>query len=291
MSALPRVHDLARLVRAPAALSVPGDVLAGAAAARRPLGPGLLGMTASSVCLYWAGMALNDYADRDLDAVERPERPVPSGAVSPAAARAVGCGLTAAGLGLAALSRGRRGLATALPLAGVVWAYDLVLKPTPAGAAAMAAARALNVLGGAGPGGLRRALPAAATVALHTGMVTRLSRYEVSGAPRAVPRQSLAVGGAVGAAVLLRGRRRPARDRVLAAGLTAVYAYGGAAAQLAAVRNPAAPQVRRAVAAGIHALIPLQAALTATAGRGAAGAALACALPWARRLGRKVSPT
>ncbi|GAA4591371.1 hypothetical protein GCM10023177_28620 [Streptomyces violaceoruber] len=75
MSALPRVHDLARLVRAPAALSVPGDALAGAAAARRPLGPGLLGMTASSVCLYWAGMALNDYADRDLDVVERPERP------------------------------------------------------------------------------------------------------------------------------------------------------------------------------------------------------------------------
>ncbi|NEC33539.1 4-hydroxybenzoate polyprenyltransferase, partial [Streptomyces rubrogriseus] len=31
MSALPRAHDLARLVRAPAALSVPGDVLAGAA--------------------------------------------------------------------------------------------------------------------------------------------------------------------------------------------------------------------------------------------------------------------
>jgi len=28
-------------------------------------------------------MALNDYADRDLDAVERPERPIPSGRVSP----------------------------------------------------------------------------------------------------------------------------------------------------------------------------------------------------------------
>ncbi|MFI7344869.1 SCO3242 family prenyltransferase [Streptomyces sp. NPDC049936] len=291
MSSLPRARDLARLVRAPAALSVPGDILAGAAAARLPYRPELLGMVASSVCLYWAGMALNDYADRDLDAVERPERPIPSGAVTPAEARAVAGGLTAAGLGLAALARGRRGLATAVPLAGAVWAYDLALKPTPAGAAAMAAARALNVLGGAGPGGLRAALPAAAAVGVHTGMVTRLSRYEVSGAPRSVPRQSLAVGAAVSAAVLLRGHRRPPRDRALAAALTAVYAYGGSAAQLTAARTPSAPHVRRAVAAGIHALIPLQAALTATAGRGTEGAALACALPWARRLGRKVSPT
>ncbi|MGN9759641.1 SCO3242 family prenyltransferase [Streptomyces sp. SD31] len=291
MTALPRPHDLARLVRAPAALSVPGDLLAGAAAARVPLSPSLLGTVASSVCLYWAGMALNDYADRELDAVERPERPIPSGAVTPAAALAVAGGLTAAGLGLAALARGRRGLATALPLAGVVWAYDLALKPTPAGAAAMATARALNVLAGAGPGGLRRALPAAATIGLHTGMVTRLSRYEVGGAPRSMPLQALAVGGVISACVLLRGRHRPLLDRASAALLTAVYAGDGGRAQLAAARTPSSLRVRQAVAAGIHGLIPLQAALTATAGRGAAGAALAGAFPWARRLGRKVSPT
>ncbi|RQW90262.1 4-hydroxybenzoate polyprenyltransferase, partial [Micromonospora globispora] len=63
--------DLAELVRAPAALSVPGDVLAGASAAgaldRRT--PALAG---ASVLLYWAGMAANDWVDRRLDAVERP---------------------------------------------------------------------------------------------------------------------------------------------------------------------------------------------------------------------------
>jgi hypothetical protein len=32
---------------------------------------------ASSVALYWAGMALNDYADATVDAVERPQRPCP----------------------------------------------------------------------------------------------------------------------------------------------------------------------------------------------------------------------
>ena len=30
-----------------------------------------------------AGMALNDYADREIDAVERPGRPIPSGRVTP----------------------------------------------------------------------------------------------------------------------------------------------------------------------------------------------------------------
>ncbi|WP_199835099.1 UbiA family prenyltransferase, partial [Streptomyces scabiei] len=81
--------DLAQLVRAPAALSVPGDVLAGAAAAGRPLGARTLGVMGSSVCLYWAGMALNDYADATVDAVERPERPVPSGRVPRRTALAV----------------------------------------------------------------------------------------------------------------------------------------------------------------------------------------------------------
>ncbi|MBM0239827.1 hypothetical protein JNW88_26800, partial [Micromonospora sp. ATA32] len=53
---MPSLTDLAELVRAPAALSTPGDVVAGAAAAgaldRRV--PALAG---ASVLLYWAGMA------------------------------------------------------------------------------------------------------------------------------------------------------------------------------------------------------------------------------------------
>ena len=81
---LPAASDLAELVRLPAVLSVPGDVLVGAAASgqvrnvRRTAG-----LVASSSCLYLAGMALNDYADREVDAVERPGRPIPSGRVTP----------------------------------------------------------------------------------------------------------------------------------------------------------------------------------------------------------------
>ncbi|MFI7607911.1 SCO3242 family prenyltransferase [Micromonospora sp. NPDC049366] len=203
--------DLIELVRAPAALSVPGDVVAGAAAAgaldRRT--PALAG---ASVLLYWAGMAANDWADRRLDAVERPERPIPSGRVHPAAAVGLAAGLTAAGLGLATAAGGRRAAAVAVPLAATVWGYDLRAKNTAAGPAVMAACRGLDVLLGATGGRLSRALPAALTVAAHTWTVTALSRREVTGADTALPLGTLAGTALVAASVAARPRRRPGDD-------------------------------------------------------------------------------
>jgi 4-hydroxybenzoate polyprenyltransferase len=150
---------LAELVRAPAALTVPGDGLAGAAAGF-PLGGRTAALTASSVCLYWAGMALNDYVDRDVDAVERPARPIPSGRVSPRAALGTATALTAAGLAIAGAAGGTRALGVAVPLTCAVWAYDLGLKGTAAGPPVMAAARGLDIVLGAGVGGVgARCLP------------------------------------------------------------------------------------------------------------------------------------
>src|SRR5204862_73308 len=133
------LRDLVELVRAPAALSVPGDALAGAAAAG-VLRPRTAGLSAASVCLYWAGMAANDWADRELDAKERPERPIPSGRVSPGTAVGGAAGLTAAGLALAGLAGGKRALAVAVPLAGVGGGYDTGAKNTAAGPAVTGAA-------------------------------------------------------------------------------------------------------------------------------------------------------
>ncbi|MFE3031109.1 UbiA family prenyltransferase [Streptomyces canus] len=143
-----RARAWAELLRLPALFTVPGDALAGAAAASaRPTSRTLLAI-ASSLCLYEAGMALNDWADRDVDAVERPHRPLPSGRVHPAAALGAACALTGAGLTLAACA-GRPALTVAVPLAATVWAYDLALKNTPAGPFAMATARGLDLLLGA----------------------------------------------------------------------------------------------------------------------------------------------
>ncbi|MFB7914340.1 UbiA family prenyltransferase, partial [Streptomyces sp. NPDC056061] len=138
----------AELLRVSALFTVPGDALAGAAATGRRPGRGTALAAGASLCLYEAGMALNDWADREEDALDRPHRPIPSGRIAPGAALGAAGVLTAAGLGLAARA-GRPALAVATGLAATVWAYDLRLKHTPAGPAAMAAARGLDLLLGA----------------------------------------------------------------------------------------------------------------------------------------------
>jgi 4-hydroxybenzoate polyprenyltransferase len=232
-------------------------------------------------------MAANDVADRALDAEERPERPIPSGRVSPRYAAGLAAGLTVAGLGFAAAG-GRRSLTVALPLAGAIWAYDLALKGTRAGPLAMAACRGLDVLLGAStaPGGaIRRAVPPALLMALHTYTVTELSRREVHGGQSRTPAATLA-GTAVVAGVAGAGGRDP-----VAAGLAGWYAVHYGQSQVAVAAQPSATRFRDAVRAGITAMPALQGALAARAGAPLAGLLVAAAAPIGRRLYRKLSPT
>jgi 4-hydroxybenzoate polyprenyltransferase len=276
----PAIRDHLELVRAPAVLTVLGDTLAGASAAGLDVTGRRLLLPLASACLYAGGMALNDWADRDLDAVERPERPIPSGRVTPRHALRVAAGLGAAGLALAAAGGGRRALAVAVPLAGCVWLYDARLKETAAGPVAMAACRGLDVLLGAGVGHLRAAASAAAALAVHTAGVTALSRGEVHGTTRSVA-GAVTAGSVAVAAAALAGLRDPGaptgpRARTRTAALVAAGAYLATAlpAQVAAARTPDAPAARAATGAGIRAMVPLQAAWAARAGHPGAAAAL-----------------
>ncbi|MEU9578277.1 SCO3242 family prenyltransferase [Streptomyces chilikensis] len=321
--------DWAELLRVSALFTVPGDALAGAAAGGGRPGARTFGAVAASLCLYSAGMALNDWADREEDARERPGRPLPSGRVRPGAALAAAGTLTAAGLGCAALA-GRRAAAVAAPLAATVWAYDLWLKRTPLGPAAMGAARALDLLlGAASTGRVRRAVPSAVAVGAHTCAVTVVSRHETRGGAELPAASALTVAaaltlalarrtdgahdrsaastdtGTAGSAGRARSPRRrpapaadtPARDGsaaardVLAPVAAATYAATAARPLLHAVLNPSPQLTQRAVGGGIRALIPLQAALAARAGAPVAALLTAALAPAARRLGRKVSLT
>lgn len=283
MSAFP---DVLELVRAPAALTVLGDTMAGAHAAGLPFGPRRWLLPVASVFLYSGGMALNDYADRALDASERPERPIPSGRISPWQALAVAGGCLAAGLGLAATGGGQGALAVAAPLAGAICLYNLAAKSTPAGPLSMAACRGLDVLMGAG--GARAALPAAGLLALHTAGVTAQSSGEVHGGTAGAAQLGLAVtvltgaGAALGGlATVAAGRPRPAGRRpgavaALAGAVgTAAYLAAVLPSQLTTLAEPSAANVRTATRAGIGAMIPLQAALVARTGALAPAAALA----------------
>jgi UbiA prenyltransferase family len=283
-----RLPDLIQLVRAPAALSVPGDVVAGAGAAGS-IDRRTAALAGASVCLYWAGMAANDWADRELDAAERPERPIPSGRVSARAALGVAIGLTAAGVAIVGKAAGSRGLVVAVPLVAAIWTYDLWAKNTAGGPAVMASCRALDVLLGASTGDTRAAVDAAAAIGVHTYTVTALSRREVTGGRPRLAAATLATTAALTTAVAARRAGKAfAPVTLLLAGAYALR-YGRAQARLLA--DSAAPRVRAAVAAGIVELPTLQGALASRAGSARAGLAVAAAAPLGRLLARKVSPT
>lgn len=289
------LRDIAELVRAPAALSVPGDAVAGAAATGA-LDRRTAGLSAAAVCLYWAGMAANDWADRDLDAKERPERPVPAGRVTADTALGVAVGLSAAGLALAGLAGGPRALAVAVPLTGAVWAYDLKLKGTAAGPAAMAACRGLDVLLGASarPGRWRQAMAPALTVAAHTYTVTALSRREVTGGGRLLPAVTLAGTAGVAAAASARPTAAPGRwprSPLVPRALAGWYAAGYGARQIRALATPDAGNTRAAVGAGITGLPALQGALVARSARPRAAALVAACAPLGQLLAKWMSPT
>ena len=92
--------------------------------------------------MYVAGMFLNDAFDRNVDAVERPERPIPAGEITADAVFVVGFSLLIVGIvALAAVNDGV-GLA-GLALGGAILLYNWHHKRNPAAPFVMGLCRAL----------------------------------------------------------------------------------------------------------------------------------------------------
>ena len=177
-----------KLFRAPSAFTAMSNLYAGYL-----IGGGLfwsldllVGLVASS-CFIMGGMALNDVADAEVDAAERPERPIPSGAISLGQAKRVGWGLLAAGFLLAAWVHWLAGIA-ALLLCGCIALYNFKLKSGPMGPAAMGLCRVLNFLLGlflalAAAEGISQGqfLWPALSLFIYIYLITFIARDEVQG--------------------------------------------------------------------------------------------------------------
>ncbi len=248
-----RLSALARLVRLPSVLTVPGDVLLGAAWGGEEDEPAAVAALAlGSSLLYLGGMALNDWADRELDARERPWRPLPAGEVAPAVALGSAVALTGGALAVTGAAGGVRRLRAALPLIGAVWLYDLRTKDTSAGPWTMALARALDVLAGAGRRPLR-AGPPAAVVGGHALLLTLVSAYEVDGADRALAGWALlgVAATTAAAATLILAGPRGAYTPAPALACLSLYGWAMGCAGLAALRQPGPVGLQRLVGAGV----------------------------------------
>jgi 4-hydroxybenzoate polyprenyltransferase len=131
-------------------------------------------------------MVFNDVFDVAQDTVERPGRPIPSGAVSLKGAWTLGLVLCAGGLGLSAMV-GVPGLTIGGLIVVAIFGYDWLLKKTPIAPLAMGLCRFLNVMLGASLAGSAAAMFAAPQVlvagclGVYIAGLTWFARHEAIG--------------------------------------------------------------------------------------------------------------
>ncbi len=180
-----------------------GAVLVGAFVTLRPTawGLGALG-GACAFLVASAANALNDVLDREADAVNRPERPIPAGTVAPGSAMRLAVVLYAGALCLA-VPLGAWGFALVASWVGLTALYSAFLKATPIAGNAVASLLAASpfLLGGLSQGKVAPALvPTGLAFLVHLAREVVKDVEDVDGDAKAGFR-TLAVARGPGAAL------------------------------------------------------------------------------------------
>ena len=135
-----------------------------------------------ALLLYMSGMITNDIFDVDVDGVERPERPLPSGRISVGHAWTVALAMQLAALMIAWWMSPTMGTSAAI-LCALTYTYNGVTKATSFGPLIMGMCRGANVCLGLsvipGFGLSNQSWLLVLTIVLYIWCVTLVSRYEV----------------------------------------------------------------------------------------------------------------
>ncbi|MFT3749892.1 MAG: UbiA-like protein EboC [Agriterribacter sp.] len=274
-----RIMGLLRLTRPANVVTAVSDILAGIAISgyllqtngdAHPWQPVLLLIT-STMGLYAGGVVFNDVFDAGLDAVERPERPIPSGVVSKSAATLWGALLLVAGIVAAAnVHKGISTLSVALAIAIAVCAlvYDKWCKHHfIAGPFTMGLCRGLNLLLGMSivPSALISWWFLAFVPITYIAAITTVSRGEVHGDNKTNLYLAVFLYALVLATLLAFSIQQQHWQ-------TAVFLIAGFAAMilpplLKAIKQPQGSLIGKAVKAGVIALILMNAAWAAAFGQ------------------------
>ncbi len=183
------------LFRPPNLFTVPGDPLIGALLAALalktvPQWNAIYALMGAALAFYASGLLANDFFDRAIDAQERPNRPIPSGAVNANAVKWVAILLSLVGLSLT-LPAGRLASEIGLLLTLNAWFYDAYGKKMAWLAPfSMGLCRGLSVLLGAAALGLNGLTSPAVLIAtlfmtLYIALITVIARHEAD--PDAAP--------------------------------------------------------------------------------------------------------
>ncbi len=242
--------------------------------------------------LYAGGVVFNDVFDADLDRVERPERPIPSGRASLAEAAILGgCLLTVGVMAATQVSGLSAGLATAVAIAALV--YDSLGKHQGLlGPLNMGLCRGGNLMLGVS------AVPAMVTERwflaiipiLYIAAVTAVSQGEVEGGKRqtgllAIALVVVVVVGVCGLTVL------DAYEWQAALPFAVLFAGLVLPAFAKATQDPSPMTIRTAVKSGVLALIVLDAAIAAGFAGWPYGLAVLALLPLSVALARLFAVT
>ncbi len=223
-----------------------------------------LWLVLATIGLYGGGVVFNDVFDAELDRVERPERPIPSGAASRLSATLLGGALLITGIGAAFQVSVTSGIVAVL-ISILALVYDAVGKHNPIfGPVNMGLCRGFNLLLG------MSVIPSAVTIywylalipIVYIAAITTISRGEVHGGDKKI------LLGALGLYVLVIGgiftlMRHQQFTILYALPFLLLFMYLIFPPLLKAIKSLEPMHIRLAVKAGVIALIIMDATIAA----------------------------
>ena len=242
--------------------------------------------------LYGGGVVFNDVCDAKLDAVERPERPIPTGRVSLTSAIALGTGLLLVGI-IAAAMVSKVSAVLAIVVAVTALIYDRYGKHHIfLGPLMMGACRGGNLLLGVSvvPQAVGDRWYLALIPVVYIAAITAISQGEVRGGNKttgiiAIAQVSIVIGSILGLGLL------PEYSLLIALPFLALFTALVLPPFIKATLTPSPELIQIAVKAGVLALIVLDAAIAAGFTDWIYGLSLLALLPFSRFLARLFAVT
>ncbi|MVM36152.1 UbiA-like protein EboC [Spirosoma sp. HMF4905] len=272
------------------------DVLAGMAIAGYFLIPDSSAAPAgwlslATVGLYGGGVVFNDVFDAELDAIERPERPIPSGTVSKSAAVGLGIALLIVGIGASFMVNQTAGfLAIAISIASLV--YDRFGKHHNwLGPVNMGLCRGLNLLLGVSilPDQVMPWVWVGLVPIAYIAAITMISRGEVhGGSPTTLRFAGILYALVIGCVAALAQRQQQLGT---ALPFLALFGYYIFPPLWRAVKEPVGKNIGLAVKAGVLSLIVMNAAWVAAFSNFPMAFLVFCLLPLSRFLAKVFAVT
>ncbi|MEA1785994.1 UbiA-like protein EboC [Arenibacter sp. GZD96] len=244
----------------------------------------------SSVCLYAGGVVLNDFFDRNLDAIERPERPIPSKVVSAQGAFSFGSVLLLLGILTAFYVTKSAGfiavfLALAILMYNAISKHHVILGPLN-----MGFCRGLNLLLGMAILGNFSFWPLGGIPILYIAAITLVSQGEVLGGNTRNVGIAAVLYGVVILGILALGYHKSINFVVVLL-FVALFAFLIYKPLLKSYRHNSSENIKAAVKAGVIALIVMDAALAVAFSHWWVGLMILMLLPLSKFLARQFAVT